>query len=165
MLFLQFVLYLPSIVGTRKHEIPGAALDMCKLNIEQFSTGILKFSTNHEDNPFTLNCSKISWTFLFIFHAGSHGLGFKNFQNSTYKEKMTNMTRVSKIIFPLLMTMIPSTHSWDTVNFRVLWPDWAHPFLTMPIQKYFDQPLIYMNLYQHAKNQAISLISAADVVD
>ena len=23
---------------------------------------------------------------------------------------------------------IPSVHFWDTVNFRVLWPDWPHPF-------------------------------------
>ena len=28
----------------------------------------------------------------------------------------------------------------------------------MPTQKHFDQHLIYMNLYQHAKNQAIPLI-------
>ena len=137
----------------------------CCLGHVQFSTGILKFSTNHKDNPFTFNCSKTSWTFLFIFHAGSHGLGSKNFWNSNYKEKTTNLTRVSKIIFPLLITMIQSIHSWDAVNFRVLWPDWPHPFLPMPTQKYFDQPLIYMNLYKHAKNQAISLICAADVVD
>ena len=110
MLFLQFVLYLPSIVGTRKHEIPGAALDMCKLNIEQFSTGILKFSTNHEDNPFTLNCSKISWTFLFIFYAGSHGLGSKNFRNSNYKKK-----RPIQPVFPRL-------------SFRFLWL-WFHLFI------------------------------------
>ena len=31
----------------------------------------------------------------------------------------------------------PSIHSWDTVNFRVLWPDWPHPFLTMPTQNSF----------------------------
>ena len=37
----------------------------------------------------------------------------------------------------------------------VLWPDWPHPFLAMPIQKIFDQLLIYVNLYQHANNQAI----------
>ena len=29
----------------------------------------------------------------------------------------------------------------------VLWPDWPHPFLAMPIQKIFDQLLIYVNLY------------------
>ena len=60
---------------------------------------------------------------------------------------------------------IPSTHSWDTVNFRVLWPDWPHPFLVTPIQNFFDQLLIYVNLYQHAKNQAISLICSGDMVD
>ena len=30
-----------------------------------------------------------------------------------------------------------------------------YSFLTMPTQKLFDQLLIYVNLYQHAKNQAI----------
>ena len=43
----------------------------------------------------------------------------------------------------------PSIPSWDTVNFRVLWPDWPHSFLTMPNQKCFDR---YVNLHQHTKN-------------
>ena len=30
---------------------------------------------------------------------------------------------------------IPSIHSWDTVNFRVMWPDWPYPFLTKSTQK------------------------------
>ena len=37
--------------------------------------------------------------------------------------------------------------------------------LAMPIPKFFDQLLIYVNLYQHAKNQAISLICSGDMVD
>ena len=37
--------------------------------------------------------------------------------------------------------------------------------LAMPNQTFFDQLLIYMNLYQHAKNQAISLICPGDMVD
>ena len=36
--------------------------------------------------------------------------------------------------------------------------DHTHP-------KFFDQLLIYVNLYQHAKNQAISLICYGDMVD
>ena len=40
---------------------------------------------------------------------------------------------------------IPSIHSWDTVNFRVPWPDWPHTFLTTPTSKVFDQLLIYVN--------------------
>ena len=43
--------------------------------------------------------------------------------------------------------------------------NWPNPFLAMPIQKFFDQLLIYVNLYQHAKNQAISLICSGDMVD
>ena len=55
MLFLQFVQYSLSFVGTPKNEIPGAVLELCRLKIKQFSPGILKFSRMHEDNPFTLN--------------------------------------------------------------------------------------------------------------
>ena len=44
-------------------------------------------------------------------------------------------------------------------------PDWPHPFLIMPTKKIFDQLLIDVNLYQHAKNEAISKISSGDMVD
>ena len=50
-------------------------------------------------------------------------------------------------------------------NFIVPWADWPHPFLTMWNQNFFDQLLIYVNLYLHAKNQAISLICFGDMVD
>ena len=53
----------------------------------------------------------------------------------------------------------------STVNFRVQWTDRPCPFLTMHTQKQFDQLLIYVNLYQHAQNQAISLIGSGDMVD
>ena len=55
MLFLQFVLYSSSFVGTLKNEIPGAALELWQLKIEQLSPDILKFSTKYKDNPFSLN--------------------------------------------------------------------------------------------------------------
>ena len=32
---------------------------------------------------------------------------------------------------------IPSNHSLDTVNFKVSWTDWPHPFLTKPIPQKF----------------------------
>ena len=38
-------------------------------------------------------------------------------------------------------------------------------FLIMPIQNILDQLLIYVDLYQHAKNQAISLICSGYIVD
>ena len=51
MLFLQFMLYSSSFVGTLvKNEIPEAALELCQLNIKQLSPDILKFKTKHEDN-------------------------------------------------------------------------------------------------------------------
>ena len=67
MLFLQFVQYLPSFVGTPKIEIPGAALELCQLKIKQFSQVILKFSTKHEDYSFTLNCYRVTRTFFLYF--------------------------------------------------------------------------------------------------
>ena len=76
MLFLQFVQYSSSFVGTPKNENPGAALELCQLKIKQFSPEVLKLNTNHEDNPFTLNCYMVPCTFLFILHAGSRRLGW-----------------------------------------------------------------------------------------
>ena len=42
MLFLQFMLYSSSFVGTLKNEIPEAALELCQLKIKQLSSDILK---------------------------------------------------------------------------------------------------------------------------
>ena len=102
MLFLQFILDLSSFVGTLKNEIPGAALELCHLKIKQFPLGILKFSTKHKDNPFTLNCFMVPPTLLFIFHAGWRILGSKNFWNSSYKEKTAGSARVSRLSFRFL---------------------------------------------------------------
>ena len=63
MLFLQFVLYSSSFVGTLKNEILGAALKLCQLQIEHFSPGILKLNTKHEDIFFTLNCLRFPTLF------------------------------------------------------------------------------------------------------
>ena len=53
----------------------------------------------------------------------------------------------------------------ETANFRVPWPDWPHPFLTMPTPKNFDQLLIFVNLYQHAKNQFIPSLHSSDTIN
>ena len=50
---------------------------------------------------------------------------------------------------------IPSVHSSDKFNFRVLSPGSQHPFLTMLTPKIFNHLLICVNLYQHAKNLLI----------
>ena len=102
MLFLYFVLYLPFFVGTLKNEIEGPALELWQLKIEQFSPGILKFSTKHKDNLLTINLSKVSQTFLFIFHVGCPGLGSKNFRNPSCKEKTAGSVRVSRLSFHFL---------------------------------------------------------------
>ena len=106
MLFLQFMLYSSSFVGTLvKNEIPEAALELYQLNINQLSPDILKFRTKHEDNqdnPFTLYCFVVSGSILFIFNAGSRGLGSNNFRNSSYKEKTAGSARVSRVSFRFL---------------------------------------------------------------
>ena len=48
---------------------------------------------------------------------------------------------------------IPSAHFWDTVNFRVLWPEWPHHFWPCPPKRFLLS--IFVNLYQHIKNQFI----------
>ena len=102
MLCLQFILYSSSFVVSLENEIPGAALEPCQLKSKQFSPDILKFSTKHKDNPFTLNCFMLPRTFLFIFDAGSRRLGSNNFQNSSYKEKTAGSARVSRLSFRFL---------------------------------------------------------------
>ena len=102
MLFLQFILYSSSFVGTLKNEIPGAALELCLLKLKQFSPDILKFSRKHEDNPFTLSCFMVPRTCLCIFDAGSRRLGSNNFRNSSYKEKTVGSARVSRLSFRFL---------------------------------------------------------------
>ena len=87
MFFLQFMLYSPSFVDSQKNEIPEAAPELCHLKSKQFSPDILKFRTKHEDNPFSLNCSMVPHSFLFIFHPGSRGVGSNDFWKSSYKEK------------------------------------------------------------------------------
>ena len=102
MLFLQFILDLSSFVGTLKNEIPGAALELCQLKLKQFSPDILKFSTKHEDNTFTLNFFMAPCTCLFIFDASSRRLGPNNFRDSSYKEKTAGSARVFRLSFRFL---------------------------------------------------------------
>ena len=102
LLFVQFILCLPSFVGTLKNEIPGTVMEPCLLKIKQFSPDILKFSTRYKDNPFTLNCSVVPCTFLCIFNASSYRLGSNIFRNWSYKEKMAGSARVSRLSFHFL---------------------------------------------------------------
>ena len=102
MLFLQFMLYSLSSVGTLKNEIPEAALELRQLKIKQLSLDMLKFRTKHEYNPFTLNYSVVLHSFLFVFYAGLHGVGSDNSQNSRYDEKTAGSACVSRLSFRLL---------------------------------------------------------------
>ena len=111
MLFLQFMLYSSSFVGTLKNEIPEAALELCQLKIKQLSPDILKFRTKHEGNPFSLNCSVVPRYFLFVFHAGSSGLCSNNYWNSSYKEKTAVPASVSRLSFRFLWLCLNVFHS------------------------------------------------------
>ena len=91
------MLYSSSFVGTLKNEIPEATLKLCQLKIKQLLPDIFKFRTKHENNPFTLNCSVVPRSFLFVFHAGSRGLGSNSSPNSSYKEKTTGTVGVSTL--------------------------------------------------------------------
>ena len=66
MLFLQFVLCLSSFAGTLKSEIPGAALKLCQVMPGYVSPDILKFSTKHKDNYFTLNYFLVPFCLYFM---------------------------------------------------------------------------------------------------
>ena len=83
------MLYWSSFVGALKNETPEAALELCQLKIKQLSPDILKFSAKHEA--------------LFVFHAGSRGLGSNNSRNSSYKEKTAGSARVSRLSFHFLL--------------------------------------------------------------
>ena len=54
---------------------------------------------------------------------------------------------------------------WDTVKFKVQRPDCPYLFLSMPYLIIFNQFLILVNLYQYAKNEAVSSISSREIVD
>ena len=44
--------------------------------------------------------------------------------------------------------LIRSVHFWNIGNFRVLWPDSPHSFLTMSTQQTFNHLFICMDVYQ-----------------
>ena len=97
-LFLQFMLYSSSSIDALKNEIPEAALELCQLKIKQLSPDILKFRTKDEDNRFTFNCSVVYRSFLFVFHAGSRGLGSNNSRDSSYKEKTAGSAHILTMV-------------------------------------------------------------------
>ena len=85
---------------------------------------------------------------------GSHELNdYTHFWPGLPKKHWNNFL-LSWICATKQRMFISSIHSWDTAN-----------SLAMRIQKFSDQLLIHVNLYQHAKHQAISLICSGDLVD
>ena len=60
---------------------------------------------------------------------------------------------------------ILSAHFWDQVNFRVLSPDWPHPFLTMPTQKNFWSACAFRESVPTCKNRFIPSVHISDTVN
>ena len=55
---------------------------------------------------------------------------------------------------------------FDKAHPKVIETTFCFPEFAPPCKKsFFDQHLIYVNLHQHAKNQATSLICSGDMVD
>ena len=86
-----------------------------------------------------------------------------------YSQFQSFLTRLATAIFDHVSTTkipnIPSVSSSETVNFRVMSPDWPHPVLTLPSTKIFKHILICMNLYQHEKNHLIPSVHSSDRVN
>ena len=63
-----------------------------------------------------------------------------------------------------ILYFIPSAHFWDTVNFKVHDQSNHTHFWPCPPPKIFNHLLIYMNLFQHVKNQLIPFAHSWDTV-
>ena len=95
----------------------------------------------------TVSMKKVSSIHKYIQILGSHELNdYTQFWTGPPKKHWNNFL-LSWICATKQKMFISSIHSWDTAN-----------FLAMPIQKFSDQLLIHVNLNQHPKHQAISLI-------
>ena len=97
---------------------------------------------------------KKTWLIHKLIHQilGSHELnGHTQFLTTFIQKSLKLLLAFLNLHQHTKNQFIPSTHSWDTVNFRVQWSGWPHPSLTMPTPKFFYQLLIYVNLCQHVK--------------
>ena len=143
-LFLQFILYSSSFVGTLKNEIQEAALELCKLKFKRLSPDILKFRTKHEDNPFTLNCSEVPRSSLFVFHAASRGLGSNNSRNPSYQEKTTCSARIFRLS--------SVSYDYDQISPVLNWV----MFLTCQCQCYIAISFIWIYVLNYSSNSFLS---------
>ena len=92
-------------------------------------------------------------------------LRYSQFQSSVTRLIILTLP-IQKILDQLLImcesvsTCKKSVKSSDTVNFRVLSPDWLNPSLTMLTLKIFNHLLVCVNLHQHAKIPSVNSISS-----
>ena len=87
-----------------------------------------------------------------------------SFFNHAHPQNSLSSLNLCEIV-PVCKKWVPSVLSWATVNFRFQRPDWRHSFLTMPHQGLSSQLLMFVNLHQHAKNEAVSLIWSGERLD
>ena len=113
MLFLQFVLYSSSCVGTLKNEILGAALELFQLKIEHLSPGILKFNTKHEDNPFTLKCSTVPRLFCLYFMQARMDWVLRIFG--------TQVTKTKRPVQPVFPDYLSVSYDYDLIHLTTYW--------------------------------------------
>ena len=75
--------------------------------------------------------------------------------------------KIIEITFSFLEFAPPYKKSVHSINSFLRYSQFWSPLtrLDTPIPNFFDQLFIYVNLYQHVKNQAISLICSEDTVD
>ena len=105
MLFLQFVLYSSSFVGTLKNDTPEAVLELCQLKIVQLSPDILKLA---QSTRIILLLYPVLWLpalFCLCFMQARVDWVLRIFRTQVTKKKH-RFGPCFQTIFPFLMTMV-----------------------------------------------------------
>ena len=111
----------------------------------QWTPGIYKSKSRIPDWPKTfgsLSTFKKSAQFITSFLGSQELKGHGHFWLHPPPKSLNQLLALLNLYQDEKNQFIPFVHFWGTVNFRFPWPDWPHPFLTMPTQKMFDQHLI-----------------------
>ena len=116
-----------------------------------------------------INLQKISLFHMFILLIQSifeshHMTSYVHFNHAN--PKIFKHLLICRNLYQQAKThLISLVQSWNTVNFRVQWPDWLYshfwPCLT---KKIFTQLLFFVNFYQLVKNKAVSSICSGEIV-
>ena len=121
-----------------------------KVNDIEYGVGLTK---NH---CITVSVQKISSIHNVILKIqqilGSHELnGHTHFLTTPTQKSLNQLLAFLNLQQHAKNRFIPSIHSWDTVNFRALRPDWPHPFLSMPTQELFSSTFNLCEFFSSCK--------------